>query len=94
MSARKRRGKSLHETHQRLAEFGDLDLEHNRVAYLNALVLDRVIPGANAYGHRLEATLFQIDRGIVNKLVATAAKLTKAHCERAAVMLERVKRRA
>lgn len=91
--SRKRGGSALHKAYDIEAEFGDLGVEENRIAYISALVLNSSIPPLDARDRWLEVSLFQIERATMRKVVSTFSKMAKAHCERAAILAERFERR-
>ena len=74
-------------------EFGDLSIEDNRIAYIEAMILDRILPGGDAKRYPLEATFSKFPRGTVNELMATRAKLYESFRENAALLLEGFERR-
>ena len=77
-----------HEDGSIILEFGDLDVEANRVAFVEAMILDRVLPVFNGEGHRLETVFMSLPRGTMNKVIATRAKLYEAFREKATLLLE------
>ena len=48
--SRQRSLNARHKARDLLAEFGDLSVEKNRVRYINALILDSVVPPMGAQG--------------------------------------------
>lgn len=91
--SRKDRAQSRHKARDLLAEFGDLHVEENRVRYINALIMDSVLPAMGTQGNGLKATIREIERGTMSEVIATFTKLAKATCQRATVMLEDIQRR-
>ena len=84
----------LHHKRQAIVmEAGNFDVERVRVAYIEALVADCIFPSLDSDADRLEATLFKLPCGAVNKLAATAAQLAKARGKNAALLLEGFQRR-
>ncbi|GEM_PF-2604473 len=77
-----------HECQRVVLEFGDLSCEANRIRLIEAMVLDRVIPGGDPDSHRLEAAFMMLPRGSMNEVIATAGKLNEAFRERAAFVLK------
>lgn len=71
-----------------ILEFGDLGVEANRIRLIEAMIIDRVLPGSHAYADRLEAAMFSLPRRTVDELMATRAKLFEAHHERATLLLK------
>lgn len=69
-------------------KFGDFVCEANRVALIEAMVFDRVIPVFDADAGRLEAVFMSLPRGAMYEVVATGAKLAKAHSQRASFILK------
>lgn len=82
-----------HEGDDVVLEFGDLSVEANRIAYVEAMILDRVLPRFDAETYRLELAFLKLPRSTMNEVVATAAKLGKACGENAALLLEGFERR-
>jgi hypothetical protein len=76
-----------------ILEFGDLSVEKNRIRLLEAMILDRVLPGAHRNANRLEVAMFKLPRRTVNELMTTRAKLFEAHHESAAIVLKGMQRR-
>lgn len=71
----------------------DLNVERNRISYIESLILDRIIPPLNGDDSSLETAFMMLDGGTVDKVVATAAKLFESHRKGVALLLERFKRR-
>jgi hypothetical protein len=82
-----------HEGGSVLGQFGDLTLEANRVAYIEAMILDRVIPLMDGKPGRLEAAFMKLPRRTMNELIATQRKLYEAFRKDAAVVSDDLKRR-
>jgi hypothetical protein len=76
-----------------IGEFGDLTFEANRVAYIEAMILDRVIPAMDGEPNRLEAAFMKLPRRTMNDLIATQGKLYEEFRQDAAIVLETLKRR-
>jgi hypothetical protein len=76
-----------------IGEFGDLDIEANRIALIEAMILDRVIPPFDGQRHRLEIAFMSLPSRAMHKVIATLAKLHEAHRECASLVLEEMKRR-
>jgi len=76
-----------------MGEFGDLTFEANRIAYIEAMILDRVIPAMGGKPNRLEAAFMKLPRSTMNELIATQIKLYEAFRQDAAIVLETLKRR-
>ena len=76
-----------------IGEFGDLAFEENRVAYIEAMILDRVIPPMDGEPNRLEFAFMKLPRRTMNELIATQRKLYEAFRQDAAIVLETLKRR-
>jgi len=66
----------------------NLVTEDQRIALVEATVLDRVIPRFDGNANRLEAALFKLPRRTMNEVMATAAQLGKAHSQRLALFLK------
>jgi len=77
-----------HENCGVILQFGDLDIEANRVRLVEAMILDRVLPGADADASRLEAAVFDLPRSTVDKLIATRSKLFEEHRQSVTLLLE------
>ncbi len=71
-----------------ILEFGDLGIEENRIALIEAMILDRVIPGTDGEAERLKSAIVKLPRRTVDEIVTTAAKLNKTCCQRTALLLE------
>lgn len=82
----------VHARHE-VQKFGNLGDEANRIAYVEAMLLDRVLPSPDTKRYPLERALAQMDRGTMHEVVATFTELAKADCEQAAIMVEWFKRR-
>lgn len=76
-----------------IGEFGDLTFEANRVAYIEAMILDRVLPMQDVNTGSLEAAFMMLQRGTMNKLITTRGKLYESFRQDAAIVLETLKRR-
>jgi hypothetical protein len=76
-----------------IRQFGDLSIEANRVRYIEAVILDSVLPGPKSDICSLESAIAMLDSGTVNKLVTTFGELQKAHSKKAAILLEGFKNR-
>jgi hypothetical protein len=76
-----------------IGQFGDLNFEANRVAYIEAMILDRVLPMQDVNTGSLEAAFMMLQRGTMNKLIATQGKLYEAFREEAAVVRNTLKHR-
>jgi succinyl-CoA synthetase beta subunit len=84
--------KNLTDTQQKrcsiVGEFGDLNIEAVRIAYVEAMILDHIIPGANANANRLESAFMNLPSSTMNKVIATRGKLYEAYRKNAALLLE------
>src|SRR5438067_1195486 len=76
-----------HEGRDVVLQFADLGVEANRIAYVEAMVGDRIVAAFDADANRLELAFLKLPRRTMNEVVATAAKLSKACSERAAFVL-------
>lgn len=76
-----------------IGEFGDLTFEENRVAYIEAMILDRVIPPMDGDTNRLESAFMKLPRRTMDELIATQRKLYEAFRQDAAIVLDKLKRR-
>lgn len=77
-----------HEGGSVILEFGDLDIERNRIALVEAMVFDRVLPGDDSDVGGLEVAFMKLPRSAMRKVVTTAAQMAVAHSERAALLLK------
>ncbi len=77
-----------HKDRHVVLEFGDLGCEANRIALIEAMVFDRVIPGRDADSCSLEFAFMNMPRGAMYEVVTTASKLAKAHSQRASLILK------
>lgn len=73
-------------------EFGDLDVEANRVSFVEAMILERVLPPFDSNGYRLETAFMNLPGGTMYKVIATRAKLYEAFREKSSLLLERFQR--
>ncbi len=69
-------------------EFGDISFEENRIAYIEAMILSRVIPPLDGQSNRLEAAFMKLPRRTMNELIATQGKLYEAFRKQAAIVLK------
>ena len=76
-----------------IGEFGDFTFEANRVAYIEAMILGRVIPPLDGESDRLESAFIELPRRTMNELIATQRKLYEAFRKDAAIVLDTLKRR-
>ncbi len=76
-----------------IGEFGDLTFEANRVAYIEAMILSRVIPPLDGESDRLEFAFMKLPRSTMNELIATQRKLYEAFRQDATIVLETLKHR-
>ena len=76
------------EARDAIYQFGDLGIEANRIAYVEVMILDRVLPRCDGEANRLERAFSKLPRRTMNEVVATAAKLNKARSQRSALLLE------
>jgi len=71
-----------------ILKFGDLGIEANRIAYVEAMVMDRVVSSLDGDAYRLGRAFVKLPRRTMNEVVATSAKLSKAYSQRAALLLK------
>ena len=77
-----------HESDNILVQFGDLSIEANCVALIEAMILGRVLPGDHRESDRLVAAVVKLPRGTMNKFIATYAQFHKTYSESAALLLK------
>jgi hypothetical protein len=56
-----------------IGEFGDLTFEENRIAYIEAMILGRVIPPLDDESDRLEFAFMKLPCRTMNELIAKKA---------------------
>lgn len=76
-----------------IMEFGDLTIEANRVAYIEAMILSSVIPPLDEDSEKLEFNFIKMPISTMNELIATQGKLYEAFRQDAAVVRDTLKRR-
>lgn len=69
-------------------EFGDLDIEANRIRFIEAMILDRIIPPLNGQGHRLEVAFMGLPSDTMRKVLETMTKLHEVHRKQACFILD------
>lgn len=76
-----------------IGEFGDLDIQANRVRLIESMILDRIIAPLYRDANGFEAALMMLPRSTVNKVVATHGELYEAHRQSASLVLQGFKSR-
>src|SRR5437867_6420957 len=71
-----------------IREFGDLAFESNQIAFIKAMILDKVIPPHYGRNSPFESTFMKLPRGTMYNLIATQRKLYETFRNQAALLLE------
>ena len=69
-------------------EFGDLLCEENRVRFIEAMILDHVLPARDVDHGHIDAAIFKLPRSTMNDVVATSRKMSEAFCKLRTTLLK------
>jgi len=77
-----------HEGRHIVLEVNDFVTKSQRIALVEAMILDRVIPRFDGDADCLEFAFLKLPRRTMNKVMTTAAKLCQVYSQRATLLLK------